>query len=136
MDSNFPTMKYLFEKKGDKTHRIAKLLMSLGFSFFLISCAAVDTRHAPTVPPATPQAEKGETTTQSQAASPPGVEKEADSQRNEKIVAVAGAVVATVATIWVVTEFIEEKVVPAVLGLAVAYLLYQASRSQETTEEN
>lgn len=129
-------MKIPFENKVEKYTCIAKLLTSLCLTFLLFSCATVDTRHAPTGQPATSDAGESEpTATQSQATTPPVVDKKTDST-NEKVVAIAGAVVATVATIWVVTEFIEEKVIPAVLGLTVAYLLYQASRNNESRQEN
>ena len=119
------------KKKGDNHLCIAKLLISVSFSFFLYSCAVVDARD-----PSAGQVTSAEEVISEPATTEPQPADKKANPDNQKAVEIAGAVLATIATVWVITEFIEEKVVPAVVGLTVAYLLYQAARNSESSQEN
>jgi len=112
--------------------RLRNLFLSLSLSIFFIGCSSVEVRdEEPVVVEPTAvvtsatetQSETTDTSTAQASVEPDPVvirEKSTASQ-------IVGAVAVTAVTIWAVTEYIEEKIVPALTGLLVIYLISQAA---------
>ena len=118
--------------------RTASLIyvLFISLSFFLYSCTVVEVRDSDVELPSASAAQKTESDAKQSAEEEPNVVNKEAERKTKKAAEVAGAVLATVATVWLITEYIEEKVVPAVIGLTVAYLIYQSSRNSEVREMN
>jgi len=109
-----------------------RLTLSTVLFFILSACTIITERETePGQSPVvtnTSDEKIGESNSDTASAEQPQTTENTELSKGAKV---AGAVIGTVATIYVVTKYIEEKVVPTVLGLAVAYLIYKTANDAE-----